>query len=375
MVSDVERPGLLLSVDGNTSLISTDLALYKGEIFGDLSTFRRAITKPDLNLLGSVKGEFVLVRYCHRSSKLYIGTDRLGRENLFYYADGKRFVVSDDFWEIVSYLNIGISDLDAESIKEFVTFNYPVFYGTIVRDLSFLPPASYGEFDLTTRQLHLYKYWDLRYVPDRSISVSDAVCQLDHAIDQTIKRIRDLNPSATYGVGLSGGLDSRLIPHYALANALPIRSFIIGEKRPHLFCLSRDHASARAIAAFYGVEHTEVEWDEDGFEEKMIRDVRYYPMGASQFFITVWKNIPDFDVLLTDASGMIVGSEIPLSVMKMSQEDLLNVMISHCSLLGKGSTLLNRARRGIGEISGLSVFATEVRTSGLEGFLEKSTTL
>jgi len=55
--------------------------------------------------------------------------------------------------------------------------------------------------------------------------------KLDHFVDQAIKRIRDMNPKTSiFGLGLSGGLDSRVVAYYAKKNNLPLKTFIFGEE-------------------------------------------------------------------------------------------------------------------------------------------------
>lgn len=341
---------------GNHLNEDRSFTILKGETFepSDTVTLHDALWTDNLEAIGSVVGEFCFVHYSHDTGNFYFGTDRLGRESLFYYGDGKRVVVSDDFWKLVEYLNIGLSDVDPQSTKEFVGLHYPLFYGTIIKNLCFMPPATYARYSSRSRQISLTQYWDIDYCADSSLSLSDVVEQMDAALDNTFKQIKTLNPQSTYGIGLSGGLDSRLIPHYALKNSMPIRSFIIGESRPHKICLSRDHSSARKIADFYGIHHVEVEWNWDSFQEKMLRDVRNFPMGASQFFITVCNGVPPFDVLLTGASGMIVGAEIPSSIVSLSYDELVMAIVSHCSQIGKHSGFVSKAAKGIRYLIGSS---------------------
>lgn len=349
--------GLMVRCEGRDCIQDgDDFAIIKGETFAPsgMTMLHDALWAGKLERLSSVIGEFCFVHYSQLTGDLCFGTDRLGRETLFYHTDGKRMAVSDDFWQLAEYINAGPSDVDPQSVKESAALNYPLFYGTFIKNVYFVPPATYVVYSSCTRQVKFSQYWDLRYSPDPSIALSDAVKQMDDALQETFEQIRALNPRSTYGVGLSGGLDSRLVPYYALKNDMPIKSFIIGQSHPHMICLSRDHSSAREIARFYGLEHSEVEWNGDGFEQKMLRDIRNYPMGTSQFFISVVNGIPTFDVLLTGASGMIVGSEIPKTITSMGRSELLNAIVSHCSLIGKSAPFASKAVRGIREIIGLS---------------------
>lgn len=329
-----------------------NMLLKKGEIFNydnDKEVFR-CLIEEGMFLIQKLKGEFFLVCYNNNSRKIYIANDKLGRETLFYFYDEKKFILSDDFWEIVNLIQPSASDIDVQNVKEFVMFYYPLFHKTIIKNLNFFPPASIGVFSLADRTFEIKQYWDFRLQADDNLSIEEAVEKIDSALDSAMKQIKEKNnPSATYGLGLSGGLDSRLIPYYARKHNMSLKSFIIGERRPHKFILSRDHKSARELAKYYKLNHREVEYDSESFENKMFYDVRYFPMGSSNFFISVRKDIPAFDILLTGASGYLVGSVIPENLYddKLSKDDLVNLVIKGQSAINPPIRVSSRLRRGL----------------------------
>lgn len=323
-------------VKGNYYKHSKGILVFKGECsdYKD-GEFCSRIIRGGTYIVPEVKGEFLIIYYECESRKVYFANSKLGRETLFYFYDGDSFILSDDFWEIINLIAPSASEIDAQSVKEFAVFHHALFHKTIVKNVNFLPPASIGEFSLEGHTCNLKQYWDFRYKLNEHLTISEAADRLDRLLDNGVRQIKERNGEyVVYGVGLSGGLDSRLIPHYALKHNLALRSFIIGEKRPHKFILSGDHSSARKLAKYYKVEHCEVEYDSENFGNKSFYDVRYFPMGSSQVFITVHSELPKFEILLTGMDGgELLGATLPSNIMRLNAEELLDAIIQFFSYM------------------------------------------
>lgn len=299
----------------------------------------RGVAEEGTSFIKKIKGEFFIIYFDKLQKKIIVGNDLLGRETLFYCHTTNNIIFSDDFWEIVNIIEPSEKDIDEQSIKEFIVFRGALFNKTIIKNLNFFPPASAAEFSLAEKKLHIFPYWDVRLL-NNSMTIEEAVERLDKALDETMKSIKRMHGNVIYGIGLSGGLDSRLIPYYALKNKMKLRSFIIGEKKPHLLFLSRDHKSARKLAKYYNLKHDEVEYDSESYEEKNFYDIRYFPMGPSNFLIAVRKNIPKFDVLLTGSVGTLVNSVIGEEGNNLRKEELLEIIVSHLTDINPPSSML-----------------------------------
>ena len=312
--------------------------VMKGEIFNynlkDLRDFLHE--KDDFYEFSKIIGEFFLIIYDKKLKILSILNDKSGREPLFYYLNKGSFIFSDNFWEIINIVNPSENDIDIQSLKEFVVFHYPLFNKTFIRNLEIFPPASAGTYDIIQEKFTIKKYWDLRYNVDEKKKLYDAVSELDMSIDSALSVIEKFNGrDKVYGVGISGGLDSRIIPFYARKHGLDLLGFIIGESKPHKIFLSRDHNNAKEIADFYNIRLHNIDIDSEPIEVKLRNDVNYYPIGTSQYIISLRDSIPRFDILLTGATGIIVGAELPFDICEMSKEDLLVKIVQHFSLLGR----------------------------------------
>lgn len=330
-----------------------NLLFLKGDVFNynnEKELFNDIIQK-DSEIIPKLKGEFFIIYYSINSNKIYIANDILGRERLFYFFYKNEFILSDDFWEIINLIEPSMSDVDVQSIKEFPIFHYPLFYKTIIKNLYFLPPASIAIYYLDDFNFQIEQYWDFKYKPNKSITLNEAIDKLDCLFYKSMKQIKEKNdPKTIYGVGLSGGLDSRLIPYYALKNNMNLISFIIGEKKPHKFVLSRDHKSARRLARHYNLNHFEVEYDSESFESKSFYDIRNNPMSPSNFFISVQDKVPKFNVLLTGMNGgEHFGSTLPCNIMELNKENLVDVIIKTFSYMYnyKSISFINRLFRKV----------------------------
>lgn len=324
-------------VKGNYCRYKRNLLVFKGEThnYYDKEELFDYIIQEGIGIVEKLKGDFFIIYYDNNLRKMYIANDKLGRETIFYFNNHNNFILSDDFWEIVNLVGPNISDIEIQSIKEFVVFLNPMFYKTIIKDLNFFPPASIGEYLLKEHIFKIRHYWDFKYKPNENLKLDEVVDRLDSLFDNGIKQIKERNgPKVSYGIGLSGGLDSRLIPHYVLRHGMDLKSFIIGEKRPHKFVLSRDHKSARMLAEYYNLDHYEIEYNSETFENKSFYDIRYYPMGPSNLFTCVQNKLPKFDILLTGISGgELLGSTLPSNIIELSGEELLDTIIETFSHL------------------------------------------
>jgi len=201
----------------------------------------------------------------------------------------------------------------------------------MIKNLEYFPPACVGEFKIKDRSFEIRQYWDFEYKPNEDLTLEMAAKRLDIILNDAMKRIKEKGKSSTYGVGLSGGLDSRLVAYYAIKNGLELTSFIVGKSKPHGFLLSRDHDNAKNIARCLGIKHHfEIDYATGSFQDRILKDVRESPMRSPGFLSNV--KLPKFDILLTGYDGgESFGSIIPATIQKMSTKDLVDYVMQKLS--------------------------------------------
>ena len=301
------------------------------------------------DILINVLGNYFIIEYDLDNRKITYATDMNASEPLFYYSYGDKFAISDNLWEIVNVIKPTFVDLDVNNIREQALFAYPLFNGTILKNVYYASPATINVYNMDTKLTISNRYYQIEYLPTGNISLNQAIEKMDQILNKAFKQIKKRYPDKVFGVGLSGGLDSRIIPHYALQNGMKLKSFIIGEKKPRKLFLSRDHKSARQLSQIYKLDHVELEYNSLSFEKKQLIDIKQNPSGGSQIFI-INKDQFNFDILLTGASGMIVGSEIPVNINSASDDQLLQMILCHCSKIRYVSLFRDRVNRVMKEL-------------------------
>ena len=316
-----------------------ELQIFCGELHKVEQLLINECWESDENKL-AIDEAFSLVKINKNENKIYFATSKCGQQPIFYYCEDKTFLLSDDFWEIVNYLKPGENDINDEAVIENLNLPYPLFFTTFIKNVNYLPPGYTGEFDIKRSSLNLKKYFDFRYTIKADINLEKATKNVDKIINKLMTDIKEECGDVEYSVGLSGGLDSRVIPYYAKRNGLKISSFIFGASKPHNLFLSRDHKNARTLAKLFNIRHKEIEWEKRTLKERINIEMKNCPIGSPQFFKFEIYN--DYDVLLTGGSGIIVGSMLISNDFELvSKKEVVNYIWDCCRTFYP-NTRLNR---------------------------------
>jgi len=329
-IHDLYLNGKVEYLDDNVFLV------VKGEIlFPDINyhDIIKRIKNDGFKHLSHVKGEYAVAYYDKQDQVLYVVNDMLGIEPVYYTHENLStgFVVSTDFWKLVDVIKPEVRDFNTQAIKELVFFYKPLFNETIIKCIRSLRETAVLTYEVGEHSMRFDEYWDFSFDEACEFSLETVFRRLDDSIDRTVRRVVERNgASKTYGVGISGGLDTRIIPYYLKKNGVKnIESFIIGRRNPKNFLLSRDHKNARKIARYYNIPHAECEYDSEKFEDKIYYDIRAQPLRSSNILKVLTKNLPDFDILITGGYGTIVGGHlINEKLESLSEKELAETITS-----------------------------------------------
>lgn len=308
----------------------------------------------DAQKLEKYQGAFSVVS-C-KESMCYLASFYGGIETLYYYCNKKKFMVSDNYWEIVKEVKPKYEDLDVEAIKKMMVLGYTTIEGnTFIKHCSILRPGHKVVYSSKDNNCVDEIYIEFR-TKSKITDIDDAVSQIDRALDDAMKSIRRMCGDVTYGLGISGGLDSRVIPHYALKNNMRLTCFNNCIKRPKTFLLSRSCKNARKIAKIYGLQYKEIEWTTKKLKEKKKLKLEFYPMGPQDSGTDICKyevdEFPQFDVLLTGGSGTVIGATLHKDIETMSNEDIIDYIIRYYGRNMGNTVTTSRIQRGIEFIFG-----------------------
>lgn len=214
-----EQP--FISADGQT------WAIVEGRIF-NYADLRRKIESQGVHLTGwsdaelvlhlyeqageeclaQLDGEFALVVWDGRRSRLFAARDRLGVRHLFYTVqDGMVYFAS----EVKAILASGQVErkLDLKALDQVMFMNCPVAPRTMFEGVSALPAGHF--LKVCDGQVAQRPYWDLEFMPERG-----AHCDEETYREQLLALLREavrvrMPPDHSVGVYLSGGLDSSAV--------------------------------------------------------------------------------------------------------------------------------------------------------------------
>ena len=298
------------------------------------------------DLLNSFEGNKAGVRA--EAHKCVFAVDMHGIDTFYYYHQEDHFILSDNFWDIVRVVRPSYADLNVHRIRESLLTS-SISGETLIQNLYILRPCHFGVYDATEQSLRIERYRALQYTGEVT-DVQEAMERMDAILHHTMELIKEKCGDVTYGVGISGGLDSRIIPHYAKAHGMRVTGFNFCIPKPHGLFLAQSVKNAQAVADVMNVPYQNVKYNPDTIEEKLRLVVKNSPTtrGRSAFKFER-EHLPDFDVLLTGGSGMIVGSELPTDILTASEEDLARAMF-HEFLPNNSATFSLRVKRALSYI-------------------------
>ncbi len=161
-----------------------------------------------------INGSFTLCLYDAARDRFTLAVDRLGYRRLFYYQDDDIIAFAP---EIKAFMGLDSfrRELDMEGVTDY--FNYYFIPGrrTLYRNVNFLTPATI--LNINERRLQTpSRYWHYQF--DESPDEPDRLAREMYEIAGDILK-RQIGQAHKFVMALSGGMDSRLLAHFASQSA------------------------------------------------------------------------------------------------------------------------------------------------------------
>ena len=362
------------SQTGLESNIEFNNKVFYYHVFGSLyleneAEVIKSILDDNQEYLRKLVGNFTVVVLDPISGQVKIVSDRPGKQNIFYHMGSQGLTISDDFWEIKEALSLSIDDVDRMAIKQQLVFFTGLNGRTLFKEVKSVPAASILKFKLDDLNVTIKRYWQFSY-NENQLSYDDKLDLIDQTFTNALGTIKKLNPQEeSFAVGVSGGLDSRIIPYYATKNGMNIDGFTIGIERPRKLFLSNDFNSANKIASHFGIERRTLQYNSISFEEQLQMETRLAPEVGSQMFKIVDVGQLKSNILITGASGFVIGASPMYSSMK--QSPLVDHTLLYQSLLGTKPRAA-KVKKAISSLTGASLsFKPQLNMTGFGSFFTK----
>ena len=225
---------------------------FEFETSSDTEVVLAAYRAWGVGCLGRLRGMFAFAIWDATRRQIFLARDRVGIKPLVYSWDGTTLRFASEIKAILQDPRVP-RQLDTGALQDYFAYQHVPAPATIFQGIRKLPPASYLVCSLGGREPEIGSYWDLRLVPDHSVSDRDWIEQLDGILRESV-RIHMLS-DVPLGAFLSGGLDSSsVVACMASASSSPVKTFAIGFDEPDFDELSY----ARLVAKRYGTEHVEM---------------------------------------------------------------------------------------------------------------------
>lgn len=259
-------------------------------------------------------------------SNCTFAVDMNGWDTFYYYYAGSRFILSDNFWDIVKRLEPTYEDLNPAKLRRYLLVP-PVSGETFIRNLYMLPPSHISVYDAEKNILTVKKYQEFQYSGEIT-DIAEAADRVDAVLHDAMEKIKGKCGDVLFGSGLSGGMDSRLIPHYAKAHGLRLVTFNTCIPKPHGFLHAQSIIRAQNLAKIFDIPFTPVRWKNDKIKEKLRFVTKNNPLdGGGCAFKHESDGKPQYDIHLTGTAGEVIGDSLPRGLSQLSEQELTDIIL------------------------------------------------
>ena len=212
----------------------------------DTESIVHAYEQHGLDGVNRLNGMFAFALHDMKNKTLLLARDHLGIKPLYYALTSNSIVWGSEIKAILASGLVSTS-LDADALREFLTWEYVPGAGTLFREIRKLEPGHLLLVDLTGQRAPVMRrFWDVPEHPERTLSDADWFERLDAAISASVES--QLVSDVPLGAFLSGGVDSSLV----VAKMPNASTFSIGFNDPSY----NELPFSEEVARHLGVSHT-----------------------------------------------------------------------------------------------------------------------
>jgi len=237
---------IFYSIDSRVKKIESEeyLFLFKGFFYFDTpfspeDIINFLIEEKQYAGFKKFKGSYCGCLINKRNESIFIFSDQLGLNDLFYYFQDKNLIISDKFTDFFKLKTFSLNDVDQQAITQFVLYEHVVGDRTFLSQVKALSYASVIKFDLSNQTSKITRYWQYLPCPKNNFDTKKGFAELDKLFKKAALRILKAYPDNDFLFGLSGGLDSRLAAKYAIECGYNLKTFVFGSKKSDAIKISK----------------------------------------------------------------------------------------------------------------------------------------
>ncbi|MCA9191821.1 MAG: asparagine synthase (glutamine-hydrolyzing) [Planctomycetales bacterium] len=172
-----------------------------------------------------IHGMFAFAIYDVVHNKVVCARDRAGEKPFYFFRDSATF-------RFASELKAMLVDNDVPRVLNLQALDYYLAYGYVPGEMCILdgfkklPPAHTLEFDLSTNNYKLERYWQLPEFYDRHDSAESLESELEELLANAVRS--QMVADVPVGLLLSGGVDSSLITAFAARTGERVQTYTVG---------------------------------------------------------------------------------------------------------------------------------------------------
>lgn len=172
-----------------------------------------------------LKGMFAFALYDEQTGKVLLVRDRFGVKPLYYGIFGNSLVFASELKAIFPF-SVAEKKINRSAVSLFLANRYIPTPQTIWEHIFKLPPAHFLEWEVSTSEYTIHRYWKLNPLP-RKFSDSDGLQdEIEERLYQSVSS--HLISDVPVGAFLSGGMDSTTIVSFMKKELEKPRVFSIG---------------------------------------------------------------------------------------------------------------------------------------------------
>lgn len=200
------------------------------------------------SVVEKLDGMFAFAIHDLGDGSVFIARDRLGIKPLFWGEHGGGLVVASTLAPIFA-LTAFPKQLDAEGLRDYLSFQTPLAPHTLVRGIRALPPGACLHWRAGAANAPR-QWWTIPPPSEAAPATEELLAETDQLLAQAVRG--QLVADVPLGAFLSGGIDSSLVVHYmAQAGARPLKTFSVRFAEAGF----DESPAALAVAQRYGTEH------------------------------------------------------------------------------------------------------------------------